>query len=61
MSAVFDHHQHVGRVDNIVRAGAVAGIGQANETDWVEAEYAARVRAMDRLGIAAAALMPGHS
>lgn len=59
MSAVFDHHQHVGRVDNIVRGmGGAPALGSA---EWIEVEYATRVRAMDRLGIAAAALMPGHS
>src|SRR5271167_3663733 len=53
---IFDNHQHVGGVAGV--AGHHAG--NVVSEDEIAADHRVRSAVMDRLGIAQAALMPGH-
>lgn len=60
-AAIFDHHQHVGWVGHIVGDSDPGGMPAASLEGSLAADFAMRVAAMDRLGVAQAALMPAHS
>ncbi|WAX56260.1 amidohydrolase family protein [Jatrophihabitans cynanchi] len=55
---VFDVHQHHGTVAHSAVAGAAAPTDAAQ---WLQAEVAARVSTMDRLGIGRTLVLPGNS